>query len=80
VVEGYEVKGLRLFHFDLYRLNHPQELLDIGLEDYCQSESICLIEWPEKAANILPAATLSCTIEIPANGVGRNIDVEEGGR
>lgn len=78
LVESYEILNEKIFHFDLYRLQHSQELLDIGLEDYLQPESICLIEWPEKALDILPAATLCCNIEIPANGVGRNISIEEG--
>ena len=63
LVESYELSGMRLFHFDLYRLKHAQELLDIGLEDYLQPDAICLIEWPEKAAAILPTADISCTIQ-----------------
>ena len=79
LVESYEIGALRLFHFDLYRLNHPQELWELGFEDYLQPNAICLIEWPEKAAAILPKANISCTIEISKNGIGRKIVVREEG-
>lgn len=78
LVESYMLPSLQLFHFDLYRLKHPQELLDIGLEDYLQPNAVCLIEWPEKALAILPKASISCTIEIPGDGIGRKIII--GGR
>ena len=73
LVESYELEQTRFFHFDLYRLRNPQELWDIGLEDYLQPDAVCLFEWPEKAAEILPKADISCTIEIPADGIGRKI-------
>ncbi len=76
LVETYSIKqNLQIFHFDLYRLNSARELLDIGLEDYLTNHGICLIEWPEKAENILPKAHISCRIEIPADGVGRKITI-----
>jgi tRNA threonylcarbamoyladenosine biosynthesis protein TsaE len=75
LVESYEINHIHFFHFDLYRLRNPQELLDIGLEDYLQPGSVCLFEWPEKAATILPKANISCTIDIPVDGVGRNITI-----
>ncbi len=77
LVESYVLNSLRLFHFDLYRLNHPQELWDIGLEDYLQPDAVCLIEWPEKAAMILPKPNVSCTIEIPKDGIGRKVLMQE---
>jgi tRNA threonylcarbamoyladenosine biosynthesis protein TsaE len=73
LVESYHLAAGPLFHFDLYRLNNPQELLDIGLEDYLQPDAICLIEWPEKALSILPKPSISCTISFPDKGEGRKI-------
>ncbi len=74
LVETYQVKNnWQVFHFDLYRINNRQELLDIGFEDYLVTNAISLIEWPEKAEKILPKPTISCNIEIPANGLGRII-------
>jgi tRNA threonylcarbamoyladenosine biosynthesis protein TsaE len=80
LVESYQLKTLSVFHFDLYRLKHPQELLDIGLEDYLQPDAVCLIEWPEKALMILPTATISCMIEICPDGASRRVTVEVLGR
>lgn len=77
LVENYVLQGMRFYHFDLYRLRRPQELWDIGLEDYCQPEAVCLFEWPEKAEGILPKANISCILEIPADGVGRQVTIKE---
>lgn len=44
-----------IYHFDLYRLNSSAELEDLGAEEYFYSKGICLIEWPERAADLLPA-------------------------
>lgn len=75
LVESYDLAIGALFHFDLYRLNDPQELLDIGLEDYLQPEAICLIEWPEKALAILPKPSISCRITYA--DCGRKVDIED---
>ncbi len=77
LVESYMIGTLPIFHFDLYRLKSPRELLDIGLEDYLIPEAVCLFEWPEKAVQILPKPTVYCTIEIPENGQGRRIILRE---
>lgn len=58
LVEVYDVFKLHLYHFDLYRFTDALEWEESGFDEYCNSDSICLIEWPEKAADILPAADL----------------------
>ncbi len=47
-----------LYHFDFYRLNRPEEALDIGVEDYFYSGHLCLIEWPDIVDTYLPEDTL----------------------
>lgn len=49
-----EPSGERIYHFDFYRLESPQEALDLGAEDYFYSGDLCLIEWPEMIGDILP--------------------------
>jgi tRNA threonylcarbamoyladenosine biosynthesis protein TsaE len=42
-------RGPALYHFDLYRLDHPEEILDLGFEDYFSGTGVCVVEWAERA-------------------------------
>lgn len=74
LVEPYEVAGWQVFHFDLYRLQSPEELDFIGLRDYVDQEAICLFEWPDRAPEMLPAADLELRLE--PRGEGREVTAE----
>ena len=64
IVNEYALpSGTSVFHFDFYRLNNPQEALDIGLEDYLDSGGICLMEWPELVREFLPEERVEVGIE-----------------
>ena len=52
--EYRSAKGFPIYHFDFYRINKLQEALDVGVEEYFSGNGLCLIEWPEKIAEILP--------------------------
>ena len=54
LVNTYEVNGVRIHHFDLYRLESLEEIEDIGFMEYIDSGNLCIIEWPEKIAEFLP--------------------------
>lgn len=43
--------GLDLYHFDLYRLSGPEDLIDIGFDEYAFGDGVALVEWPEKLEN-----------------------------
>lgn len=63
-----------IYHFDLYRLDNLEEVMDIGFEDYLDSGALCLIEWPEIVADILPDDTV--WVDLRANDDGsRDITV-----
>lgn len=62
LVESYEQLIKTVYHFDLYRLNDPLELENIGIRDYFEKGVICLIEWPEKAGTLLPPPDLKIEI------------------
>jgi tRNA threonylcarbamoyladenosine biosynthesis protein TsaE len=74
LVEEYQVGGRKIYHFDLYRLADPEELEWIGIRDYLDEESICIIEWPEMGKGMLPAADVSICLGVQDSG--RLIDVE----
>ena len=64
LVENYHFDTCRLFHFDLYRLNDPQELEFVGIRDMSAEEDvISLIEWPERGGEGVPPADLSICLE-----------------
>lgn len=55
IVNEYESSsGVVLYHFDMYRLEEPEELVEIGFDDYLNSGAVCLIEWPENISDCLP--------------------------
>lgn len=53
----------RIFHFDFYRLEKPEEVFDIGYEEYFYSGDLCLVEWPEKVEGLLPEDTMTVRVE-----------------
>ncbi len=69
IVNEYESseKGT-IYHFDLYRLREPSELIEIGWEDYLNSDSILFIEWPEQGGSLIPEDALHIHIDVdPTN-------------
>ena len=60
--------GKQVYHFDFYRIERPEEALDIGLYDYLDSGNLCLMEWPENIESLLPEETLKVKIEVSADG------------
>tara|TARA_B100000427_G_C15425424_1_gene558259 strand:+ start:108 stop:554 length:447 start_codon:yes stop_codon:yes gene_type:complete len=64
LVEIHETDKLKVFHFDLYRINDPHELTEIGIGEYLEEEnSICIFEWPENAQSLLPQPDYTIEIE-----------------
>ncbi len=53
-----------IYHFDLYRLENLEEAFDIGIEDILDCGAVCLLEWPEKIADILPHDTVNVDITV----------------
>jgi tRNA threonylcarbamoyladenosine biosynthesis protein TsaE len=76
IVEPYDLGDIRIFHFDLYRLEDPEELEFIGLWDYLDQEALIIVEWPERAAGVLPAPDVE--IDIAVKDAGRMLTINSG--
>jgi tRNA threonylcarbamoyladenosine biosynthesis protein TsaE len=68
LVELYKFSKLYLYHFDFYRFKDPRELDDAGFRECFTAESVALVEWPQKAATVLPAADVTVSIRSEADG------------
>jgi tRNA threonylcarbamoyladenosine biosynthesis protein TsaE len=76
LVEFYVISSLYLYHFDFYRFNDPDEWHEAGFREYFNENSVCFVEWPEKAGGLLPPPDLKISLEI--REPGRNVTVEAG--
>lgn len=63
LVEPYPLSRLHLYHFDFYRFKDKSEWLNSGFRDCFNPESVCLVEWPERAGDLLPAPDLHARLE-----------------
>lgn len=68
LLERYDSGGLHLRHFDLYRFHDADEWQSSGFRDEFDGRNICLIEWPQRAAGLLPPADLVLTLDMLHDG------------
>ena len=68
LVEEYLIGDQKFYHFDLYRLNDPEELEWIGIRDYFMEEAVCFIEWPDQGHGFLPDPDIRIKLEVKGNG------------
>jgi tRNA threonylcarbamoyladenosine biosynthesis protein TsaE len=64
LVESYTLPTITVHHFDLYRVQSPQELHFMGIEEYFTPHAIVLIEWPEKGEGLLPKPTYELYLKV----------------
>ncbi|WP_096787116.1 tRNA (adenosine(37)-N6)-threonylcarbamoyltransferase complex ATPase subunit type 1 TsaE [Rhodobacter sp. CZR27] len=67
LVQTYEAPGHEIWHADLYRLTHPDEVLELGL-DAAFASAVCLVEWPDRMAGLTPPDALHLTLEAAGEG------------
>lgn len=72
LVQTYDLPGYEVWHCDLYRLSHPDEVLELGLEE-AFTTAVCLIEWPDRLADAAPKGAL--TLQFAANSDHHSIDI-----
>ena len=63
IVQVYEEGRIPLYHFDVYRIDDPDEMYEIGFDEYAYGNGVCLIEWGEKIEEILPENTIHISIK-----------------
>ncbi len=64
IVNEYEADEKVIYHFDFYRIKNLQEAYDIGYEEYFYSGNICLIEWPERIAELIPEKHIRVQLQL----------------
>ena len=76
IIQEYKTaENQTIFHIDLYRIKSKQEAIDAGVEDCLLSNELCMVEWPERAAEIFPvSAVFSQMIILP--GTKRKLIIE----
>lgn len=75
LVQVYEDKAGEIWHADLYRLTHPDEVWELGLDD-AFTAAICLVEWPDRLGQHVPPDALR--IQLSAEGEGRRAMISGG--
>jgi tRNA threonylcarbamoyladenosine biosynthesis protein TsaE len=63
-----------VIHFDLYRMGSPEEFLDAGFREDFDGHNICIVEWPEKGAPVLPAPDVDVRLSVA--GLGREVELQ----
>ena len=77
IVNEYKtLQGKSIYHFDLYRIKSPLELLDLGYEEYIDSGCFCLIEWPEMAEKLMPASFVMIDILVEDSTAQRTLNIK----
>lgn len=76
LVQTYDTAKGMIWHFDLYRLQDPEEIYEIGWEEAQTGRNIALVEWPERAGRFLPKKARQVTIT-PIGDKEREIVIDE---
>ena len=69
IIKEYHDGRIPLYHMDLYRLTEPEELIDLGYEEYIYGKGVTVIEWADKAKDMFPEEKLEINLEY-----GQDID------
>lgn len=63
IIQIYEEGRLPLYHFDVYRIGDPEEMDELGYEEYFYGEGVCLIEWASLIEELIPQSAVKVTLE-----------------
>lgn len=68
VNEYADSEGNPIYHFDLYRIDSPQEAFDMGADEYFNSGELCLVEWPDRLGSLIPVEAKTVKITVNPDG------------
>lgn len=74
LVQTYEFPRAAIWHFDLYRIERPEDAYELGFEE-ALAEGILLIEWPERLGRLLPERRIEVHIGFAADAEARTIEI-----
>jgi tRNA threonylcarbamoyladenosine biosynthesis protein TsaE len=77
-VEPYSFSSLDLYHFDLYRFKDRSEWLSSGFREYFNARSLCVVEWPEKAGDLLAPPDLHIRLDFDGDARSARIEARSG--
>lgn len=77
LVQTYDTGTVEIWHADLYRLTHPDEVEELGLIEAFETQ-ICLVEWPDRLGELAPKDALELTFERGANDTERRLALHSG--
>lgn len=63
IVQEYHAGRLPLYHFDVYRLNGPEEMDELGYEEYFFGQGVCVVEWADQIMELIPEGSIVIRIE-----------------
>ena len=63
IIQVYEEGRIPLYHFDVYRIGDPEEMYEIGYEEYFFGEGVCLIEWSKLIEEVIPEEVINIEID-----------------
>ena len=70
ILQEYREGRIPLYHFDVYRIEDPEEMAEIGFDDYLYGDGVCLIEWAKNVSELIPKDAVRVTIEkVPEKGL-----------
>ena len=77
IVNEYRTGGVRIYHFDLYRISDGDDLESIGYHEYVDSDSYCIVEWSERVPEYIPDDAITVTISrVPEDESARDVLIE----
>jgi len=77
ILNEYDGNGLKIHHFDFYRLGSLSELREIGFDEYLEGEGVCLIEWADRVQGLLPADRYDVHLSFGESPENRRIVIEK---